>query len=121
MTEQQYTLSVAYFAGRRDEIVKGQDGYRDYFTAETLEKAAHAYLATDPVIGLFHLDGTEGHGKVVESYIYRGPDWQSGDVLVKSGDWLLGIKWDDAAWSIIKSGKARGMSPQGRARRLAAA
>lgn len=120
MTDQRFTLSVAYFAGQRDEITKGADGFRDYFSADELERAAHAYLAKSPEVGLFHLDGTEGHGEVVESYIYRGPDWQIGDVLVKSGDWLLGIVWDEPSWTLIKNGKARGMSPQGRARRRAA-
>jgi hypothetical protein len=56
---------------------------------------------------------------VVESYVYRGPDWQipGNDYMVKSGDWLMGVVWDEATWPDIKSGKVNGFSPQGSATR----
>src|ERR1700761_9353536 len=92
---QRYVLGIAYQAGPDPRIAKGQDGGRDFFTAAELEKAAWEFLANGPRTGMFHLDGTEldGNGDavatVVESYIYRGPDWNLGDGLVaKSGDWL---------------------------------
>jgi hypothetical protein len=112
-TEQRYTLAVAYPADRVD--LQGE-----YMTAAELEKAAWAYAARYRGVGLVHVDGTDGAGTVVESYIYRGPDWtvrapNGASVVVKSGDWLLGITWDDTAWRLIRSGRLDGMSMQGSA------
>ena len=56
-------------------------------------------------IGTDHADGTTGAGRVVESYIYRGPDWFIGDAAIKSGDWLLGTVWDETTWAKIKKGE----------------
>jgi hypothetical protein len=115
--EQRYVLGLAYQAGKDPKIAKGLDGERDYFTPAELEKAAWSYLANGPVVGLFHAEGTEGHATVVESYCYRGPDWDMGDVVVKSGDWLVGAVLDDVAWDLYKSGRITGWSPQGSATR----
>lgn len=118
MPEQQYVLGVAYQAGPDPRIAKGADGYRDYFTPEELEKAAWSFLKGGAQVGLFHAANTLGHATVVESYIYRGPDWDFGDgTVVKAGDWLIGAICDDLAWSLVKSGKVTGFSPQGAAKR----
>ncbi|MFI5814843.1 XkdF-like putative serine protease domain-containing protein [Streptomyces sp. NPDC051643] len=116
--EQRYVLGVAYQAGRDPVIKAGTDGGRDFFSAEELEKAAWRFLQKADV-GLFHADGTEGAATVVESYIYRGPDWVlNNDVVVKSGDWLVGAILDERAWQLYKSGQVTGWSPQGKARRI---
>lgn len=116
--EQRYVLGVAYQAGPDPRIQKGVDGGRDYFTAAELEKAAWRFLRDVRQSGLFHIDGTEGAAEVVESYIYRGPDWDLGDgVIVKSGDWLVGAVLSERAWAMYKAGKLNGWSPQGVARR----
>jgi hypothetical protein len=85
-----------------------------------LVKAAWEFMKS-PAIGLWHEDGTDGAGHVVESYVYRGPDWviKAGDAehTVQAGDWLLGIRWSEETWPLVKSGKIGGVSPQGRARR----
>ena len=117
MAEQRYVLGIAYQAGQNPLIAKGADGARDFFTAEELEKAAWSFMKNRPVVGLFHTDGTEGHFQVTESYIYRGPDWPMGDVIVKSGDWLIGGLCDEPAWRLVKERKVTGFSPQGVARR----
>lgn len=118
LNEQRYVLGIAYQAGRQSSITKGQDGHRDYFTHAELEKAAWKFLADGPrEVGLFHMDGTEGHATVVESYVYRGPDWTVGDTVVKSGDWLMGAILDDVAWGLYKDGRISGFSPQGTATR----
>lgn len=119
MAEQRYVLGIAYQAGPDPRIMKGADGGRDYFTPEELEKAAWRFLQNHPTGGLNHADGTEGAGTIVESYIYRGPDWDVGDgVIVKSGDWLVGAVLTPEAWELYKAGKITGWSPQGRARRI---
>lgn len=118
MPEQQYVLGLAYQAGQDPRIAKGADGGRDFFTPEELEKAAWSFMKGRPVVGLFHADGTEGHFQVTESYIYRGPDWpQTNNVVIKAGDWLIGGVCDAVAWSLVKSGKVTGFSPQGTATR----
>jgi hypothetical protein len=117
--EQRYVLGVAYQAGPDPMIKRGADGGRDFFSAEELEKAAWRYLQNGPEVGLFHADGTEGAATVVESYIYRGPDWELGNgVVVKAGDWLVGAVLDENAWQLYKSGRVTGWSPQGSARRI---
>lgn len=116
--EQRYVLGIAYQAGRDERITKGADGARDFFTAVELEKAAWRFMADGPRdVGLFHMDGTEGHARVVESFIYRGPDWTVGDTVVKAGDWLIGAVLDEVAWTLYKDGHISGFSPQGTAKR----
>lgn len=120
-TPQRYVLGIAYQAGPDPRIQKGADGGRDYFSAEELEKAAWGFLRSGPRVGLFHVDGTDqggGGAQVVESYIYRGPDWDLGDGLVaKSGDWLIGAVLSPKAWDLYQAGRIGGFSPQGTAKR----
>ena len=114
MPEQRYVLGIAYQAGYDPKIAKGADGATDYFTAEELEKACWSFLPGGAEVGLFHADGTAGHATVVESYVYRGPDWDLGDgVIVKAGDWLVGAILDEVAWGLHKRGLITGWSPQG--------
>lgn len=113
-TEERYVLGVAYPADR-------VDGHGDFMKAETVQKMAWDYLRRGEV-GLHHRDGTEGHADVVESYIYRGPDWHQTAAdgtaqIVKSGDWLLGAVFDAPTWELVKSGKFNGWSIQGLAAR----
>jgi hypothetical protein len=116
--EARYTLGVAYPANRPDVGVAA-DGFQDFAGTDVLEKAAWSFMQKGGAIGLHHADGTEGHGTVVESYVYRGPDWDHDGYTVKSGDWLIGVVWDDETWPLVKSGRIRGFSPQGAARRRA--
>ena len=117
-----YLLGIAYQAGRDPRIAKGADGSRDFFTADELEKAAWAFLKSTPSVGLFHADGTEGHAEVVESYIHRGQPWVVDDtpgheVIVRKGDWLIGVVLDEPAWAMYEAGEVTGFSPQGSAKR----
>lgn len=115
--ERRYTLGLAYGANLPD-VGKAQDGFRDFVGPDALQDAAWSYMRKGGTVGLHHLDGTEGHGVVVESYIYRGPDWpQPNGFVVKANDWLLGVVWDEPTWELIKSGQINGYSPQGSARR----
>jgi hypothetical protein len=117
-----YVLGIAYQAGRDPRIKKGADGARDFFTAEELERAAWWFAKSDREVGIFHADGTTGAAEVVESYVYRGPDWvvknvDGEDVVVKAGDWLLGAVLDDHSWRMYQDGRITGWSPQGSGRR----
>ena len=114
-----YVLGFGYQAGPDPRIARGADGGRDYFAAEDLERAAWEYLKKGRQIGLFHADGTQGAAELVESYVYRGPDWDLGDgVVVRKGDWLIGAILSERSWEMFKAGKITGFSPQGTARRI---
>jgi hypothetical protein len=119
--ERQYTLGLAYPALKADVAV-ARDGHRDFVGPEALEKTAWAFLKSGGV-NMFHKQGTDGHADVVESYIYRGPDWHftspvdSKPYVVKAGDWMLGTVWDDLGWAAVKAGLINGWSPEGGARR----
>jgi hypothetical protein len=119
--ESRYTLTVAYPADSPD-AAKARDGFQDFASAETVEKAAWSYMrnaiANGGEIGAFHADGTEGDGILVESYVYRGPDWKveaadGSSQVVKAGDWLVGVIWSEQAWADFKSGESKGVSMQG--------
>lgn len=119
--ERRYTLTVAYPADKAD-VARAQDGHRDFASKESVERAAWNYMLKSRVISLWHEQGTDGAGDVVESYVYRGPDWaikaaDGAEVTVKSGDWLLGILWSEDTWPLVKQGRIRGVSPEGSARR----
>lgn len=118
-TEDHFLYGVAYQAGRDPRIAKGMDGGRDYFSPRSLELASWSFMLGGHQHGLFHMDGTEGVAKTVESGIYRNPvPWVvSDDLIVRKGDWCVGVLVDDAGWQLYKDGKINGLSPQGTARR----
>jgi len=122
VAEQKYTLTVAYPALRADTST-AQDGHRDYASKEAVEAAAWSYLQAHRQIGLWHQNGTENAGTLVESYIWpaTAPEWTvktaAGEYTVKAGDWLVGVVWSPEAWQMIKSGQVGGLSMQGRAAR----
>ncbi len=123
--ERRYTLMLALPALKPD-IAKAADGRRDYVRPEVVENTAWDWMLKSRNVGLYHEDGTDGRGQVVESYVYRGPDWvikataDGREVVIKAGDWLVGTVWDEAAWALVKRGLVNGMSPQGSAVRAPA-
>ena len=116
-----YSLGPAYPA----MVAPGTaaDGFNDFISEEALEKAAWSWMSKHRTIGLFHQDGLEGHADVVESYIYRGPDWavtspvDGKEYVIKAGDWMLGTIWDDRGWELVEAGLVNGWSPEGGAHR----
>jgi hypothetical protein len=117
--ERRYTLTVAYPANKADVSV-ASDGHRDFAGPQAVEDACWAYTTKSRQVGLWHADGTDGAGQVVESYIYRGPDWEISATdgttqIVKSGDWLIGIVWDETTWPLVKQQLIGGVSMQGTA------
>lgn len=122
--ERRYTLGVAYPAMKTD-VSRAADGHRDFVSPEALEKTAWEWMDKRRAINLFHKSGDQfdGHGTVVESYIYRGPDWtvdspvDGKPYVIKAGDWLMGCQWSDYAWALVKAGLVNGWSPEGSATR----
>ena len=118
--ERRFTLALAYPADKADVAV-AQDKHRDFASKDATERAAWNYMKSRTV-SLSHAEGTDGAGEVVESYVYRGPDWalkavDGSEVTIRAGDWLLGTIWTPGAWEQIKAGDVRGMSPEGKAQR----
>lgn len=124
--DRRYTLNVIYPADKADVEV-ALDGHRDFASKAVVEDAAWNYMRNHREVGTFHPEfsgrGESGSAaEVVESYIYRGPDWtvkaaDGSEVLIKAGDWLGGFIWSEPAWADIQAGKIGGVSPQGKARR----
>jgi len=84
--------------------------YEDYYSKETVEKAAHQFM-------MFCNQGNEGHSnsnteliKFVESGI-ADVDYTLGDGEVKAGDWVAAVKiFDDGIWERCKKGEYTGFS-----------
>lgn len=129
--ERRYTLNVIYPADKADVAV-ALDGHRDFASKAVVESAAWNYMRNHRTVGAFHSPEhaaasgqayePSGSAEVVESYIYRGPDWaikaaDGSEVVIRAGDWLGGLIWTPAAWELIKAGKIGGVSVDGAARR----
>ena len=123
--ESRFILGLAYQCDQDPRIVKGQDGGRDFFRPDELERACWTFLPGGGQVGLYHLDdpGVMGHMTVTENYIYRNEvPWvvkaaDGSEQVIKCGDWVIGGICDEIGWNLVKSGKVRGFSPQGVARR----
>jgi hypothetical protein len=114
-TPKRFVLGVAYPADRID-------GHHEFMTVDEVERTAWDYARNHRRIGFFHVDGTESHAEVCESYIYRGPDWVTADIdgkdqVIKSGDWMLGAILDEPGFDLVRRRKADGWSVDGLARR----
>lgn len=124
--ERRFTLNVIYPADKADVAV-ALDGHRDFASKQVVEDAAWNYMRNHREVGTYHTALTgegvpDGAAEVVESYIYRGPDWtikaaDGSEVLVKAGDWLGGFIWTPDAWKDIREGRIGGVSVEGSARR----
>jgi hypothetical protein len=121
---QRYTLGVCYPSS--GEGSDEADFHGDVMRSEELEKSAWGFMdkAAADRVGLMHKAGTSGSGRVVESYIWRGPAWTMKDVSgqeqeVTPGSWMLGVVWEPEAWGAIKRGEINGYSLQGAARKEA--
>ena len=129
--ERRYTLNVIYPADKAD-IATALDGHRDFASKAVVEDAAWNYMRNHRAVGSYHspehaaASGESyeagGSAEVVESYIYRGPDWaikaaDGSECVVKAGDWLGGFVWTPEAWGLIKAGKIGGVSVDGAAKR----
>lgn len=129
--ERRYTLNVIYPADKAD-VATALDGHRDFASKAVVEDAAWAYMRNYRQVGVAHSPehaasmGTAfkaaDAAEVVESYIYRGPDWTIGaadgsEVVIKAGDWLGGFIWSPEAWADVKARKINGVSVEGGATR----
>jgi hypothetical protein len=111
-----FTLGVAYRPNVPDVSV-AMDGHRDIISEAELEEGAWKFLTNNPKVGINHV-GEKNAGTVVESYIYRGPDWiVSQSLTITAGSWLVGVIWEPWAWEHVVNGRLKGISPEGNAAR----
>lgn len=90
-----------------------EDVHGDYMDAETIEKAAHGFMADYQQIDKQH-DFTTNAGKVVESYV-APVDMNIGDTTITKGTWVLVTKATDEMWESIQKGEFTGYSLAGTA------
>jgi hypothetical protein len=116
-------LLVAYPAMKADVGV-AKDGFQDFATAETVEAWCHEFAKGGYKLGLWHEDGHEDCGRVLENYVYpsavpwvvKGP---SGDEMeVCQGDWLIKVELAPYAWKMYEKGLIGGASPEGPCQRI---
>lgn len=90
------------------------DAHGDFMLADTIEKAAHQFLARAFVHNIDTNHDLEANGSVVvESFIAR-----KGDPDFPEGAWVLGVHViDDARWEEVKKGELGGFSLYGMAER----
>jgi 2'-5' RNA ligase len=93
------------------------DAQGEVYDADTIEDAAHAFLADynkGNVIGYLHKDMGRKL-ELVESWVEKEPRTLEG-TLIKRGTWLITVHVvDDEVWAGVKSGAIRGFSIGGRA------
>src|SRR5665213_4359994 len=87
--ENRFLLLVAYSPNEMPH--RGADGFIDVVSHDVLEKACWKFMDNGAKVGLWHEKGTEHCGRVVENYVYRGPDWSFNNQVVKAGTWLVGV------------------------------
>ena len=90
-----------------------EDVHGDYMDAETIEKAAHGFMADYQQIDKQH-DFTTNAGKVVESYV-APVEMNIGDTTITKGTWVLVTKATDEMWESIQKGEFTGYSLAGTA------
>lgn len=93
-------------------IPRVTDAQGDRVDAETVEKAAHAFLQQSRHLGTNHRQFKEV-GEVVESFIAR-----EGDPDFTPGAWVMAVKCSPHVWEKVQTGELTGFSIGGVARRL---
>jgi len=95
------------------EVTKDGDAHGHVMNVEEIEKSAHEYMLTGPVVYRQHIKKTDA--KVVESYLAPVDFTPEGsDEVITKGSWVMVTKiFDDALWGAIKKGEVTAYSPGG--------
>jgi DNA adenine methylase len=93
------------------------DAQGDIYSAEEIRQAAHRFMEEFGGLGLMHRLAVNDQVKVLESYL-APIDFDLGEVKVKKGTWLLGVRvLSDELWGAVKDGGLTGFSIGGHARK----
>lgn len=90
-----------------------KDSHGDFADAETIEKAAHEFMANFQQIDKQH-DFTTNAGQIVESYI-APVDMTFDETTIAKGTWVLVTKATDEIWENVQKGELTGYSLAGTA------
>ncbi len=86
------------------------DAHGDTLDPETIEQAAHGYLAYNGNSGFQHSFLINEHAQVVESYVAPS-DMTIGGTSITKGTWIMVMKiLDESLWNDIQSGAIGGFS-----------
>lgn len=119
--ESRFLLMVAYSPNRMP--LRGADKKIDVASPEVLEKACWRFADNGLKVGMWHQAGGEHAARVVENSVYRNPvpwvtkDAEGNELVVKEGDWIVGMILEPETWALYKAGRIGGVSPQGTAGR----
>jgi len=93
------------------------DAHNEIYSAEEIRRAAHRFMEEfGGQLGIMHREAADGRIRILESYIALA-DFTVGDVVVRKGTWLLGVRIvDDELWEQVKAGEFDGFSIGGSAR-----
>ena len=87
----------------------------DVLSVDTIEQAAHKYMAVSRTVGDSH--SSEANAVVVESYLAPA-DYKLGGHSISKGTWIMGVHvLDDQMWKAVKRGEFTGFSIGGRGKR----
>lgn len=93
------------------------DSQGDIYSEETIETAAHGFMADYQNVGHMHRALVNDGAEVVESYV-APCDFEMGGQQVKRGTWVLVVHiTSEALWEQVKSGDLTGFSIGGYAER----
>jgi hypothetical protein len=105
-------LGIAYPANRLD-------GHGEFMRPESVRKAAQSYIGAR-IVGLDHVDGTEGCGTVTGTLVWpeefgvmKVMAANGTEQEIHPGDWLLETEFEPGIWPDIRKGKYTGWSIQG--------
>jgi hypothetical protein len=108
--EERYVLGIVL----EPDVV---DSQKDFYGAEDVRKAAHAYMENAAQLGTQHSEIVTGKLKILETYL-APVDFEIGEEKVKKGSWVMGIRVvDDELWTSVKKGDYTGFSIGGKAYR----
>ncbi len=106
--DQRYALGIVL----EPDIVDAQN---DTYSADDIRDAFEKYAEHFRNVGLMHKTMINDKVSILENYLAPA-DFQSGDVTVKKGTWLMGVRVNDPAlWAGVKDGSITGFSIGGSA------
>lgn len=106
--EEHYVLGIVLEPDVRD----AQD---DIYSIDAVRKASERFMEVHRNMGLMHKQKVNDKVQILENYL-APCDMQIGDIDVKKGTWLMGVRvHDEALWKAVKSGDLTGFSIGGSA------
>lgn len=88
------------------------DAHGDVISAVEIEKSMYHFMENWQQVDFMHDEEVIEGAKIVMSYI-APVDFELGEQQVKKGSWVLGVRFPEIVWNLIKQGLITGFSPGG--------